>query len=735
MKPLAPKTTLQDRYQITTLIGKGGMGEVYLAIDQRLGHSVALKRTTVGEDATLADAFEREARTLAQLRHSVLPKVSDHFIENDEQFLIMDYISGEDLSERLQATNKPFPLNWVMFWADQLLESLTYLHTHDPPIIHRDIKPQNLKLTDENHIVLLDFGLSKNALAQNLVTTSGSVVGYTPHYASMEQIRGTGTNARSDIFSLSATLYHLLSNEVPLDALTRADAMLSSLPDPLKSLTELNPEITQAISDVIYKGMQISQDKRFATARDMQKALRRAYNEMQKSMSAETVAFNVEGSGLANAEINQTDASTEEYSNLPRKAEQIPADVVSNDALDQVSPNQNEFPPTQLADTTGIDFSADKTEVIEASEMQDAVSPNNFETDEPLSDQIIDDSADDSLGLKTEVIPDAVVPENEVAENFVTQEEIPAEIPSSVDYETKEDFSTNEGLTSEDFKTSENITENESFSPEATVPLINYDSETFENVENVDGAEDSDWDKEAPPDKFEQNETDPEIADFGLTENYSVEDTTNIVAEEAGEETREEAFSPTASEAEAVNLVGTQDLNAVASPPQQKSSTGKYIAILGGLGAFLFLLLGSAIAIGWYYANGGFGTGNNNSAVTESTPETKPEAESNPEVVETGNTNTDETTNTESDNGNVNTSEENTETTQTDTSDPTTPTSNKPTDAGSTTKSQTKTQTTTKPPPAKRPKPPVKTTKKPPVTTKKPPPPKPKPKVKDPGVL
>src|SRR5882757_9269180 len=117
----------------------------------------------------------------------------------------MEHISGDDLSKRLELAGKPFPLSWVMFWADQLLDALSYLHSHEPPIIHRDIKPQNLKLTDDNHIVLLDFGLSKDfdTESKSEPISSVSVVGYSPHFASMEQIRGTGTEARSDIYSLS----------------------------------------------------------------------------------------------------------------------------------------------------------------------------------------------------------------------------------------------------------------------------------------------------------------------------------------------------------------------------------------------------------------------------------------------------------------------------------------------------------------------------------------------------
>lgn len=291
MKPLAPNTLIQNRYLIVHLIGKGGMGDVYLAVDQRLGSAVALKRTFFADDEALGGAFEREAKILARLRHAVLPKVSDHFTENGEQFLVMEHISGDDLFKRLEVANKPFPLSWVLFWADQLLDALTYLHTNEPPIIHRDIKPQNLKLTDENHIVLLDFGLSKNSTGETQFTNSGSVVGYTPHYAPMEQIRGMGTSPRSDIYGLSATLYQLMSNTVPADALSRADALLNGMEDPIRPVYDVNPEIQPVVSDVILKGMEISQDKRYQSAREMQKALRDAFTEMQNAMSAQTVVF------------------------------------------------------------------------------------------------------------------------------------------------------------------------------------------------------------------------------------------------------------------------------------------------------------------------------------------------------------------------------------------------------------------------------------------------------------
>lgn len=293
MKSLSPNVLIQNRYLIVHLIGKGGMGEVYLAVDQRLGSAVALKRTFFSDDELLANAFEREARILANLRHPILPKVSDHFVEGENQFLVMEHITGDDLSKRLEKTKQAFPLSWVLFWADQLLDALHYLHTHEPPIIHRDIKPQNLKLTNDNHIVLLDFGLSKNSVGETRTSSSGSVVGYTPHYAPMEQIRGTGTNAQSDLYSLSATVYQLITNLIPPDALTRADSLLSGLPDPIKPIHEINKEVSEEVSDVIIAGMDIRQDSRHPSARDMQKKLRDAYARLQNAMSAQTIAFSI----------------------------------------------------------------------------------------------------------------------------------------------------------------------------------------------------------------------------------------------------------------------------------------------------------------------------------------------------------------------------------------------------------------------------------------------------------
>src|SRR5256714_4660154 len=212
-------TTLQQRYRIDKQIGQGGMGAVYVATDERFGSTVAIKETLCMDD-NFRKAIEREARLLNSLKHAALPRVSDHFLEENGQFLVMEYIPGEDLSHMVEG-GEIFPVDKVLRWADQLLDALEYLHNQSIPVIHRDIKPQNLKLTSSDQIILLDFGLAKgNPTDAGHHTAAKSIFGYSRNYASIEQIQGTGTDPRSDLYSLAAALYHLLTRVPPEDALT-----------------------------------------------------------------------------------------------------------------------------------------------------------------------------------------------------------------------------------------------------------------------------------------------------------------------------------------------------------------------------------------------------------------------------------------------------------------------------------------------------------------------------------
>jgi serine/threonine protein kinase len=267
---LSPGTLVHARYQIVHIIGKGGMGAVYEALDQRLNATVALKQTTVRGRKHTDAAFAHEAQLLARLHHQGLPKVMDYFTDPLGQFLVMEYFAGDDLNVLLTRHPGPFAVDEVLDWADQILHTLIYLHRQQPPVIHRDIKPQNLKLTDDGQVMLLDFGLAKGLPQQS------SFFGFTPQYAPLEQIEGSGTEPRSDLYALAATLYHLLTNTRPAGAMSRLSAMHNHAADPLPPVHTLNPQVPQAVSAVLQQALAIKITDRPASATAMRAALQAA---------------------------------------------------------------------------------------------------------------------------------------------------------------------------------------------------------------------------------------------------------------------------------------------------------------------------------------------------------------------------------------------------------------------------------------------------------------------------
>jgi eukaryotic-like serine/threonine-protein kinase len=189
---------LNGRYRIKRQLGFGGMGAVYEAEDyQRFGKAVALKEiridftkvTTDKQKELIKKAFEREAKILTQLEHEAFPQVVDYFVEGDRQFLVMELIQGDDLDQQLSSRQEPFALEEILNLADQLLDALDYLHTLNPPIIHRDIKPHNLKITRRGRVKLLDFGIAKGSdTAMNFTITNQTFLAATLHYSPFEQI-------------------------------------------------------------------------------------------------------------------------------------------------------------------------------------------------------------------------------------------------------------------------------------------------------------------------------------------------------------------------------------------------------------------------------------------------------------------------------------------------------------------------------------------------------------------
>ena len=270
---------LRSRYKIRELIGQGGTGSIYLAEDSRLeGRLCALKEvehnralpTQFIEQAR--EQFFREASVLARLDHPNLPKVSDFFSEGPRDYLVMDYVPGKDLRERMLEArrNKTFlSENEVLHWAVQLADALDYLHQQDPPIIHRDIKPSNLKITPSGVIKLVDFGLVK-ILAPNEVTITIIQGQGTALYTPLEQYGGDDahTDIRADIFSFGATLYHLLTNEPPAEARKRfLDSRSLTLP------RDINPHISSRVEKAILWAMSLHPDDRPETVIEFREAL------------------------------------------------------------------------------------------------------------------------------------------------------------------------------------------------------------------------------------------------------------------------------------------------------------------------------------------------------------------------------------------------------------------------------------------------------------------------------
>lgn len=230
---LKPGHTLRDRYEITEIIGQGGMGCIYKAADLRLqGRFTAIKDIQPDPNNSQEERdedrrqFQREASVLARLDHPNLPKVSDFFSEGERDFLVMDYVPGVDLRQMIEQALRRgefIPEEQVLDWGAQLIDAVRYLHAQTPPVLHRDIKPANIKLTPEGLIKLVDFGLVKVMSSDEQRTITVVQGRGTALYTPLEQYGGDmgHTDVRSDLYALGATLYHLLTSTPPAEAKQR----------------------------------------------------------------------------------------------------------------------------------------------------------------------------------------------------------------------------------------------------------------------------------------------------------------------------------------------------------------------------------------------------------------------------------------------------------------------------------------------------------------------------------
>jgi len=265
---------LHNRYRIVDILGQGGMGSVYRAIDENLGVEVAVKENLFTTDE-YARQFRLEAVILAGLREPNMPRVTDHFVVGTRgQYLVMDYIEGEDLRQRMERVGTISDEEAIIIGA-AICDALGYLHTRKPPILHRDLKPGNVKISPDGQVYLVDFGLAK--IVRGAQQTTSGARAMTPGYSPPEQYGTARTDPRSDIYSLGATLYAALTGIIPEDGLARAMDNVGLTP-----IRKRNPRVSRKLAAAIEKAMETFPDDRFQNAEEFKQALLSAGNKTQR---------------------------------------------------------------------------------------------------------------------------------------------------------------------------------------------------------------------------------------------------------------------------------------------------------------------------------------------------------------------------------------------------------------------------------------------------------------------
>lgn len=272
---LTTGTILSSRYEILSVLGKGGMGSVYLAQARELGNKkVAIKELElVGfapeELPKAVEQFKKEARFLAHLEHPNLVPVSDFFTVDGKHYLVMAYVEGEDLQRKLGARGKAFAWDEIKDWVWSLIDVLAYLHDHDPPILFRDLKPSNIMVANSGRLHLIDFGIARTARTGDRTCTFLQGTG-TRGFSPLEQFGcEESCDNRSDIYSLAATLYYLLTGKRPPDAIERVAQKKK-----VKPASDFQPTLPAGFDAVLEKAMAIAAEDRYQSVQEFGAALR-----------------------------------------------------------------------------------------------------------------------------------------------------------------------------------------------------------------------------------------------------------------------------------------------------------------------------------------------------------------------------------------------------------------------------------------------------------------------------
>ena len=264
---------LDNRYEILEKIGSGGMATVFKAKDKVLNRFVAIKvlRDEFTTDSEFIKRFKSEAQAAASLNHANIVSIYDVKNEDTLYYIVMELIQGKTLKEIINEEGA-LPCKWSIDIAMQICSALEMAHKHD--IIHRDIKPHNIIITEDGVAKVTDFGIAK-AVSNSTITAFGTTIG-SVHYFSPEHARGGFTDAKSDIYSLGVVLYEMLTGKVPFDADTPVSVALKQVQEEPTEPIKINPDIPQNVNDIIMKAMEKEPSLRYQSAKEMNKDLKQA---------------------------------------------------------------------------------------------------------------------------------------------------------------------------------------------------------------------------------------------------------------------------------------------------------------------------------------------------------------------------------------------------------------------------------------------------------------------------
>ncbi len=269
---------ISGRYKIESLIGSGGMANVYKAYDNTLNRVVALKvlKEEHREDLEFVRRFEREARAVLSLSHENIVRSYDVGEDGDISYIVLEYVEGSTIKEMIKSDGPMAPKVAVNLTC-QVLEALA--HAHQKGIIHRDIKPQNVIVTPRGRAKLTDFGIARDVAATTRTFAGSNTVMGSVHYISPEQARGEDVTEASDIYSCAIMLYEMLTGQVPFGGDNSVAIALKHLQEDITPPAEINPKIPSALSDVVVKAAAKEPELRYSSAKQMKFDLQRALRE------------------------------------------------------------------------------------------------------------------------------------------------------------------------------------------------------------------------------------------------------------------------------------------------------------------------------------------------------------------------------------------------------------------------------------------------------------------------